>query len=133
MAFQEEQLIQSTIISIVILIIFIFSFNTQSEANIENFENCISEESCLYELIRISNQTQLCDQDTNSSQCYLNFAITRSEPKLCYSTNKEFECIVSISVRSQENYCKLIRNESRFDECINNLIFYEVFSEDEFK
>lgn len=132
MTFQEEQLIQSTIISILLLIIFIFSFNTQTKVNIEEFENCISQESCLFELIRVSNQTQLCDQSSNLSECYINIAILDSRPELCYFTQSEFECVVSISVRESKNYCELVEND-RFEECINNLIFYEVLNEEEIR
>ncbi|MCH8520216.1 MAG: hypothetical protein LAT82_05685 [Nanoarchaeota archaeon] len=126
MAFEEEQLIQSTVISIILLIIFIFSFNSQSEVDIQEFENCISQESCLYELIKVSNQTQLCTQSSNISNCYTNFAIFMAEPELCYSTTQEFECIVSVSIHSQENFCGFIRDEHRFEECIRNLIYFEI-------
>lgn len=126
MEFEQEQIITSTVLSIIIILTFIWAFNSQEQIDINSFENCIEEDSCLYELIRVSNQTNLCHRAENSDTCFTASAIFFEDPHLCSNTNQEFECVVSLGIQSKENVCGYFEEETIFKECILNLQFFEI-------
>lgn len=97
-------------ISIFLLLIFIFSYIYQSDTDLRSFDNCISNNSCLYKLISITNSTNLCEHSSNKSMCYLSFSIKLEYPNLCFNTNEPLVCILTLSLQNNNNFCEEYKN-----------------------
>lgn len=108
----NELTLKIMLIAFVILTIFTISFIHQSSKEVATFENCINQTSCLYELISVTNSTNLCDRAQNSSRCYLSFSLQLISPKLCFNTHDPLACILTLSLENNDNYCNIYRNVS---------------------
>ncbi|MFT4244757.1 MAG: hypothetical protein ACMXYB_04875 [Candidatus Woesearchaeota archaeon] len=126
MEFEQEQIVFSTVMSILIVLSFIWAFNSQGKLDINSFENCITEDSCLYELIKVSNQTNLCNRAHNPNTCFISNAIFFDDPNLCAKTNQELKCIVSLGIELNKNYCGFFEEKNTFQECLLNLELFKV-------
>ena len=134
----NTKIIIAVFLSIVIFLIFIVSYIQQSSVEVESFDNCLNETSCLYELISITNSTNLCDNAINSSRCYLSFSLKLQSPQLCFKTQNPLACILTLSLENENNYCEKYRNstiQSQFnftnneveqiiDTCNRNIEYY---------
>lgn len=108
----NDIILKVVFICVVIVLVFIASYIQQSSVDVESFDNCINETSCLYELISITNTTDLCDRVHNSSRCYLSFSLKLQSSQLCFKTQEPLVCILTLSLENDTNYCEEYRNST---------------------
>lgn len=123
---KAEAEIISLIIVLIIFVLFIVSYLHQSQVDVEEFEICINNSNCLYNLIDETDNYLLCNKAKNISSCYFSIAFRYNNSEFCEFSQNELSCIISLSLNKSYNYCNLFYqgNEDLIRECNFNIDYY---------
>lgn len=116
----------SLILILFIFVFFIISYINQSNLEIQEFEICINNTSCLHTLIDETQDFTLCNKAKNISSCYLTLAFDYNDSNFCDFTSNELSCIISLSLNKSYNFCEFYygENENLIRECNFNINYY---------
>lgn len=116
----------SLILILFIFVFFVISYINQSGLNVQEFEICINNTSCLYTLIDETQDFTLCNKAKNISSCYFKVAFDYNDSNFCTFTSNQLSCVISLSVNQTYNFCNSFydKNSKLNKECNFNIDYY---------
>jgi hypothetical protein len=109
------QVLVSTLITITILVTFIYAHSYNTTQDVSTFLNCLNNKSCALKLALLTNSSNLCLESTNSSSCFTQYALKSKDAIACTYLNKSLKlsCIVSLSIQEKQSYCNYLNSRNR--------------------
>lgn len=101
------QVVISALLSILILVTFIYAYTHNTSQDVSTFSNCIDNKSCALKLALLSNSSDICLKSSNVSSCVTQYVLKSRDVGACNYFNNSFKlsCIISLSVQEKTNYC----------------------------
>lgn len=90
-----------TVLAVIILTAIVFvSFNNLDDYDAANY--CEGNNSCIMNLVKESQNPNICDNSNKKNECYLTTALYFEEPNNCFKTNNTERCLFDYAVNSNQ-------------------------------